>query len=41
MGRGGDLTAYAHKEDLKSTDAQTINGTQKNDIHALWRFANR
>jgi len=37
-----DLTVYAHKEDLKAQMLQTYpeNGTQKNDIHALWQFAN-
>lgn len=41
-GEIGDLTAYAHKEDLKAQMLQTYpeNGTQKNDIHALWQFAN-
>ena len=41
-GEIGDLTAYTHKEDLKAQMLQTYpeNGTQKNDIHALWQFAN-
>ena len=41
-GEIGDLSAYAHKEDLKAQMLQTYpeNGTQKNDIHALWQFAN-
>ena len=41
-GEIGDLTAYAYKEDLKAQMLQTYpeNGTQKNDIHALWQFAN-
>ena len=41
-GEIGDLTAYVHKEDLKAQMLQTYpeNGTQKNDIHALWQFAN-
>ena len=41
-GEIGDLSAYAHKEDLKAQMFQTYpeNGTQKNDIHALWQFAN-
>lgn len=41
-GEVGDLSAYAHKEDLKAQMLQTYpeNGTQKNDIHALWQFAN-
>lgn len=41
-GEIGDLTAYAHKEDLKAQMLETYpeNGTQKNDIHALWQFAN-
>ena len=41
-GEIGDLTTYAHKEDLKAQMLQTYpeNGTQKNDIHALWQFAN-
>ena len=40
--RSGDLTAYAHKEDLKAQMLQTYpeNGTLKNAIHALWQFAN-
>ena len=41
-GEIGDLGAYVHKEDLKAQMLQTYpeNGTQKNDIHALWQFAN-
>ena len=41
-GEIGDLTAYAYKEELKAQMLQTYpeNGTQKNDIHALWQFAN-
>ena len=41
-GEVGDLTAYANKEDLKAQMLQTYpeNGAQKNDIHALWQFAN-
>lgn len=41
-GEIGDLTAYVHKEDLKAQMLLTYpeNGTQKNDIHALWQFAN-
>ena len=41
-GEIGDLTAYAHKEDLKAQMLQTYpeNGTQRNAIHALWQFAN-
>ena len=41
-GEIGDLTTYAHKEDLKAQMLQTYpeNGTLKNAIHALWQFAN-
>ena len=41
-GEIGALTAYANKEDLKAQMLQTYpeNGTQKNDIHALWQFVN-
>lgn len=41
-GEVGDLSSYATKQGLKQQMLQTYpeNGTQKNDIHALWQFAN-
>ena len=41
-GEVGDLSSYATKQGLKAQMLQTYpeNGTQKNDIHALWQFAN-
>ncbi len=40
-GEIGDLTAYAHNEDLKAQMLQTyFRKRTKNDIHALWQFAN-
>lgn len=41
-GEAGDLSSYATKQGLKQQMLQTYpeNGTQKNDIHALWQFAN-
>ena len=41
-GEIGDLSSYATKQGLKQQMLQTYpeNGTQKNDIHALWQFAN-
>ena len=41
-GEVGDLSSYATKQGLKQQMLETYpeKGTQKNDIHALWQFAN-
>ena len=41
-GEVGDLSSYATKQDLKQRMLQIYpeKGSQKNDIHALWQFAN-